>query len=136
MTKQILVFGSNTGGIHGGGAAAFANQKEGAVWGVGYGHTGNTFAIPTKGVHVIGDKVVIGNPLPLAEIQKYVEGFLQYARNRPDLEFKVTQIGCGLAGFRADEIAPMFGLAPSNCLFDSAWHPELGDDVRYWGTFR
>jgi hypothetical protein len=76
------------------------------------------FAIPTKD-HKI-------KTLPLAKISSYVDAFIEYANGRPDVEFKVTAIGCGLAGFHHHEIAPLFAAAPNNCSFDEAWKPYLG----------
>lgn len=134
---MIFVFGSNTGGIHGAGAARDAYKNHGARWHQGYGHHGNSFAIPTKSHVLMADghstKMAVGNPLSIADIQRFVFGFLAYAKHHPDLTFKVTRIGCGLAGFFDHQIAPMFLDAPSNCYFDSDWHPWLGDQRNYWG---
>lgn len=125
---MIFVFGSNEGGFHGAGAALHAHRVYGAQYGIGYGHTGESFAIPTK------DKT-IRNTLSLNAIKNYVDGFLTYAEQRQDLMFKVTRIGCGLAGLQDFQIAPMFINAPHNCLFDSKWSQYLRVTARYWGTF-
>lgn len=127
MPKQIFVFGSNDAGVHGAGAAKVAYEKHGARWGKSYGHYGDSFAIPTKDEDI--------KTLPLGRIEDYVRGFLAYAKGHRKLTFKVTCIGCGLAGFKHEDIAPMFKEATKNCLFDEAWKPWLGDSVRYWGTF-
>ncbi len=127
MTKMVFTFGSNEAGIHGAGAAKTAYEKHGARWGKSYGHHGDSWAIPTK-----DDQI---QTMPLSRIQDYVKGFLAYARGHPKLTFKVTQIGCGLAGLQAKDIAPMFKLAPKNCRFNEAWKPWLGEDYNYWGTF-
>lgn len=113
--------------------------------GVGYGHIGQSFAIPTKGVHRHKRRgqttVKVGNTLDLIIIKRYVDDFLRYANSHPDLTFQVTCIGCGLAGLRHEDIAPMFKDAPSNCWFDNLWFPFLttgaGDQPQhhYWGTF-
>ena len=60
--------------------------------------------------------------------------FMQYAKDHPELKFQVTRIGCGLAGLKDSDIAPMFQDAPPNCRFDEAWKPYL-KDKEYWGTF-
>lgn len=125
---MIFVFGSNTAGIHGAGAARVAYEKHGAVIGCGYGHMGNSFAIPTK------DRF-IAKTLTMASIQCYVNGFIAYALDRPDLEFQVTRIGCGLAGLKDEDVAPMFQFAPKNCYFDNKWIPYLEADARFWGTY-
>lgn len=92
---EVFVFGSNLGGMHGGGAAYVAFRKFGAVMGCGVGHQGQSYAIPTMqgGVETI---------------KPYVDAFIGYARQHPDLFFYVTRIGCGIAGFTDREIAPLF----------------------------
>lgn len=110
---SIFVFGSNLAGRHGKGAALFAKQHHGAVYGVGSGPTGNAYAIPTKD-HTI-------KTLPLVIINYHVAKFLLYATNHPELNFEVTRIGCGLAGYTDDQIAPMFYHAPLNCTLPKGW---------------
>lgn len=126
MAKMTFVFGSNEAGIHGAGAAKFAYKSKGARFGKGYGHHGDSFAIPTKDEDI--------QTLPLERINDYVRGFLAYARGHRKLTFQVTCIGCGLAGYTAEDIAPMFKDAPKNCLFDENWRHILGNDKQYWGT--
>lgn len=105
---KIFVFGSNLLGIHGAGSAKRARDNYGARWGVSSGRTGNSFAIPTK-------ESPWGATLSLNEIEAHVQNFLRYARQHPELHFKVVAIGCGLAGFKPEQIAPMFKDAPPNC---------------------
>lgn len=105
---MIFVFGSNEAGRHGMGAALHAWQLHGAVYGRGVGLQGNSYAIPTK------DRQL--RTLPLAAIQENVEQFKAFARVHPELMFQVTAIGCGLAGYKPEQIAPMFADAPENCL--------------------
>ena len=97
---EVFVFGSNLGGMHGGGAAYVAFRKFGAVMGCGVGHRGQSYAIPTMqgGVETI---------------KPYVDAFIGYARQHPDLFFYVTRIGCGIAGWRDEDIAPLFARAYS-----------------------
>jgi len=99
--NEIFVFGSNLAGIHGAGAARLAFDRFGAVWGVGIGHQGKSYALPTK------DKDI--NTLSLPEITNHVVDFLEYAKNHPEFTFLVTKIGCGLAGWDVEDIAPCFG---------------------------
>ncbi len=110
---SIFVFGSNLAGRHGAGAALFARRNHGAIYGCGVGPQGNSYAIPTKDYRI--------QTLPLETIQGYVNGFLHYARNHPELDFQVTRIGCGLAGYTDAQIAPMFANAPSNCHLPDGW---------------
>lgn len=123
---MIFVFGSNEAGIHGAGAARHAHKHKGAVWGKGLGHHGDSFAIPTK------DKTI--SSLPLSDINTYVLLFLAYARANPQLEFQVTAIGCGLAGFEAWQIAPLFIGGQPNIYYDTSWRDYLTDDSKFWGT--
>ena len=96
--NEIFVFGSNLNGLHGGGAARVAYQKFGAQWGKGVGMQGKSYGIPTMhgGVEVI---------------KPYVDEFIEFALSNKEYTFLVTRIGCGIAGFKADEIAPLFAKA-------------------------
>ncbi len=116
--QKIFVFGSNLSGIHGAGAAACALKEHGAVWGMGQGHHGNSYAIPTKDEEI--------KTLPLKRIERYVRLFISYAKDNPDLEFQVTRIGCGLAGYVDTQIAPMFRGAPPNCDMPPGWRELAG----------
>lgn len=100
---EIFVFGSNLAGRHGKGAAKFAMDNFGAVYGVGFGPQGQSYALPTKDSWL--------DVLPLEEIKAYVFVFIQYAKQNPDRIFKVTKIGCGLAGYEPEDIAPLFKLS-------------------------
>ena len=93
--NEIFVFGSNLQGMHGGGAARLAYEKFGAIWGQGVGLQGQSYGIPTMhgGVNAI---------------KPYVDEFIEFAKSHPELTFLVTRIGCGIAGFRDEEIAPLF----------------------------
>ena len=96
--NEIFVFGSNLGGMHGGGAARAAYNRFGAVWGQGVGLQGQSYAIPTMqgGVETI---------------KPYVDEFIGFAQAHPEYKFLVTRIGCGIAGFRDEQIAPLFAAA-------------------------
>jgi hypothetical protein len=100
---HVFVFGSNTAGRHGKGAAKTA-LTWGAVWGQGSGLMGRTYGIPTK-PHNLTQR------LSIDQIRPYIAEFIQCARNNPDLTFLVTEIGCGLAGYRPKDIAPLFAEA-------------------------
>jgi hypothetical protein len=125
---MIFVFGSNLSGIHGAGAARYAITHHGARWGQGWGLQGNSYAIPTKDHDV-------KTSLALETVKMWVNEFIDFATERPDLYFEVTRIGCGLAGFKDEDIAPMFRDAPQNCAFDTQWEPILGNQVKYWGIY-
>ncbi|MFZ2152047.1 MAG: hypothetical protein WAV09_03005 [Minisyncoccia bacterium] len=109
----IFVFGSNLAGRHGKGAALWAKNEFGAVYGVGVGRTGNAYAIPTKSIYL--------NTLPLSEIAKHVRIFILYAQTHPELLFQVTRVGCGLAGYKNEEMAPLFKGCPANCMMPKEW---------------
>jgi len=106
---EVFVFGSNLEGMHGGGAAYYAFRHFGAMMGCGVGLRGQSYAIPTMqgGVETI---------------KPYVDDFIVFAKEHPELFFYVTRIGCGIAGFRDKEIAPLFTEAidvPNICLPES-----------------
>ena len=106
---EVFVFGSNLAGMHGGGAAWVAFRKFGAVMGQGVGLQGQSYAIPTMqgGVETIAP---------------YVDDFIAFAKEHPERFFYVTRIGCGIAGFRDSQIAPLFADAvdvPNICLPDT-----------------
>jgi len=108
MSGPIFVFGSNLAGRHGKGAALFALKNHGAVYGRGRGLQGNSYAIPTKDEHI--------RTLPLGAIRTHVGRFLEFAGKFPDTAFMLTPIGCGLAGYKPEQIAPFFKGAPSNVI--------------------
>jgi hypothetical protein len=104
--KQIFVFGSNLKGVHGAGSALSARKQHGAILGQGIGLQGNSYAIPTKETPY--------KTLPLEKVESYVKEFLLFAKINDDLIFNVTRIGCGLAGFTPEQIAPLFKDSPKN----------------------
>lgn len=115
--EPVFVFGSNLAGRHGKGAALWARQHRGAICGRGVGPQGAAYAIPTK------DRQL--RVLPLEVIRGHVADFLEYAGRRADLRFEVTPIGCGLAGYRPDQIAPMFAGSPANVILPNAFRAVL-----------
>lgn len=125
-SEMVFVFGSNLAGRHGAGSAHFAHRRKGAQLGKGLGRMGMSFAIPTKDLAI--------RTLSLTRIREYVDVFMVYARAHPELKFQITAIGCGLAGYRNAQVAPMFVGAPANCYFDTLWSSHL-DNVEFWGTF-
>jgi len=117
----VFVFGSNLAGRHGKGAALDARRLYGAVYGQGVGPQGRSYAIPTKSADL---KV-----LPLPDITAHAAAFKQYAATHGQLLFFLTRVGCGLAGYRDADIAPLFADAPGNVLRPPEWgrdsEPEL-----------
>ena len=109
--NEIFVFGSNLQGYHGGGAARLAMNQWGAVWGQGTGLQGQTYAIPTM-------QGGIGT------IRPYIDQFIKFAQKDPERTFLVTEIGCGIAGFRPADIAPLFKNAIN---IPNIWLPQ-----RFW----
>ncbi len=112
--NEIFVFGSNLAGAHAGGAARIAMEKFGAVWGQGVGLQGQSYAIPTMqgGVETI---------------KPYVDDFISFAKSHAELVFLVTRIGCGIAGFKDEEIAPLFAAALN---IDNIILPETFDNIK------
>ena len=107
---EIFVFGSNLQGMHAGGAARIAYNNFGAIWGQGVGLQGQSYGIPTMqgGVETV---------------RPYVNEFIQFAKDHPELTFLVTRIGCGIAGFTDAEMAPLFDTAHSieNVILPEGW---------------
>ena len=107
MTRQsIFVFGSNLLGRHGAGSALAALEEHGAILGQGEGLQGNSYAIPTKNKYM--------RVMSLDKIETYVVEFRQFAIDHPEMEFNVVAIGCGLAGYTPEDMAPMFTDMPEN----------------------
>ena len=106
--NEIFVFGSNLAGMHGGGAARVAADLFGAVWGQGVGLQGQSYAIPTMQGGV-------------KTIKPYVDEFIAFAKEHQELKFLVTRIGCGIAGFSDEEIAPLFVEARN---LTNVWLPQ------------
>lgn len=111
--NEVFVFGSNLAGAHAGGAARVALDKFGAVWGQGVGLQGQSYVIPT----MQGD---------VKTIKPYVDEFFSFAKSHTELVFLVTRIGCGIAGFKDEEIAPLFADALS---IDNIILPETFDKI-------
>lgn len=116
--EPVFVFGSNLAGRHGKGAALWARQHRGAIYGRGQGRQGNSYAIPTKDANL--------KTLPLHVIRYQADVFLTYADQNPELTFQLTPIGCGLAGYKPEQIAPMFDGSPPNVILP----PEFATAIR------
>lgn len=116
--NEIFVFGSNLAGAHAGGAARLAYERFGAVWGKGVGLQGKTYAIPTMqgGIETI---------------KPYVDGFIRFATEHTEQTFLVTRIGCGIAGFKDEEIAPLFkeALNKENIILPKEFADILGREA-------
>jgi hypothetical protein len=111
---QVFVFGSNAGGMHGAGAARLAEERFGAVRGEGHGLHGQSYAIDTmSGLDVLSREVAT---------------FLAFAAEHPELEFLVTEIGCGIAGFAPAEVAPLLRGAGENVLLPGRFAAVLQGD--------
>lgn len=111
--NEVFVFGSNSTGHHGGGAARFAHEHFGAVWGEGHGLHGQSYAIDTmSGRETMVDEIA---------------AFLAFARAHPELTFLVTEVGCGIAGYRPEDVAPAFSGASSNVALPASFAEVLGD---------
>lgn len=119
----IFVFGSNEAGHHGAGAARAAVTDYGAYLGQGFGLMNKSFGIPTKDWQIL--------PLALPTIEFYIKRFIEFTKTEPKLNFYVTKIGCGLAGFKVEDIAPMFKNAID---LKNIWLPQDFRDF-YAGTY-
>lgn len=95
LDDEIFVFGSNLEGLHAGGAAYTAMERFGAIWGQGVGLQGQSYGIPTMHGGI-------------KDIKPYVDEFIKFAKDHKEYFFYVTRIGCGIAGFLDEEMAPLF----------------------------
>lgn len=93
-TNEVFVFGSNKAGHHIGGAAKQAHLNFGAQYGLGEGFSGQTYAIDSMS--------------GLQEMAPQIARFIQFAYQHPDKIFLVTEIGCGIAGYKVEDVAPLF----------------------------
>lgn len=116
--RVILVFGSNLRGYHGAGSAEAALAQHGAVMGQARGLQGNSYAIPTKEANIWQSR-------PLGDICKDVREFLAFARKHESWTFNVVKVGCGLAGYKEEQIAPFFHGAPPNVQLPPGWRSIL-----------
>lgn len=117
MHDHVFVFGSNLAGRHGKGAALTAAKEYGAVYGIGRGPTGWAYAIPTKTAS-LGIRTKL-------QIKLDVREFVNFANNNTHIKFKITRVGCGLAGYKDEDIAPMFEGIGDNCFIDPLWSKYL-----------
>lgn len=108
---EVFVFGSNAGGLHGGGAARIAHERFGAVWGEGRGHHGQTYAIDSMS--------------GLETLEHEARDFVAYASAHPSLRFLLTPVGCGIAGYTPAQVAPLFSGLPDNVTIPAAFVPFL-----------
>lgn len=111
---EVFVFGSNATGAHGAGAALDAFERFGAIWGQGNGLQGHAYGIDTMS----------GEP----EFRARTTEFLAFAAAHPVLRFLVTEVGCGIAGYRVDQVAPWFRDAPPNVVLPERFARALGAD--------
>ena len=120
---EVFVFGSNLAGRHGKGAALIARQRFGARYGVGEGFMeassgASCYAVPTKDHHI--------RSMPLEQIIPYINELKSLACGAiKDKTFFITRVGCGLAGNRDEDVAPLFADFPPNCIFPDEWKPFL-----------
>lgn len=116
---NIFVFGSNLAGVHGAGAARYALQHHGAVMGQGVGHAGTSYALPTKDERI--------QTLPLEIIETYLADLVEVATSHPDDTYFLTPVGCGLAGYKKEDILGLLRSIdqvtpiPKNLVFTKEW---------------
>lgn len=104
---EVFVFGSNMSGAHGGGAARFAYDRFGAVWGQAEGLQGQSYAIDTmSGLRVFKDQA---------------KRFVRFAQEHPELRFLLSEVGCGIAGYTPEQVARFFAGAPENVVLPASF---------------
>lgn len=120
---KIFVFGSNQSGRHGKGAAKKA-LTWGAIWGQAEGLQGRTYGIPTKNKSV-------KRILSVKEIQPYVDRYIEFCKQHPEMIFWTTEIGCGLSKYKPKHIAPLFEAAipvQNICFTERFWHKLIKEE--------
>lgn len=122
-SNEVFVFGSNTEGRHGYGAAKIALNQYGAIYGQAKGLQGNSYGIVTKDLSK-GEKSITLN-----DIETQIDNFLDFAFNNQDKTFYTTKIGCGLGGYTIHDIAPLFAnkVIPKNVILPKEFVSPL-----YW----
>lgn len=113
--NTVFVFGSDMAGQHADGAAKTAVEHFGALNGVGRGWSGQSYAIPTMNEHL--------QQMPLSQIQHYINHFKIYTKNHSKIQYFVTSLGCGIAGYKIEEIAPMFKGISRNVILPQSFRP-------------
>jgi hypothetical protein len=111
--NEVFVFGSNLAGRHGAGAARQAKLSFGAVWGVGEGLTGQSYAFPTLGPSLGG--------LPMEALKVSRDLLYECCLANPDKRFLLTKVGCGLAGYREERMRALFACPPENLILPEDW---------------
>jgi hypothetical protein len=119
--NQIFVFGSNTGGIHGRGAALQARKYFGALQRVGEGLMGSSYALPTLDYNPAATYGRYLTQRSEEDLDVSISTFLAFAEAHPELEFLLTKVGCGLAGYNEEFIKPKFASAPKNVVRPEGW---------------
>jgi hypothetical protein len=109
---EVFVFGSNASGAHGGGAARFAYDRFGAIWGQAEGLQGQSYGIDTMS--------------GLTVFEEQASRFIDFALEHPELRFLVTEVGCGIAGYRPEQVAVFFRGAPENVVLPESFVAVLG----------
>lgn len=117
--KRVFVFGSNREGRHGKGAAFHAKLNHGAKYGQPEGLQGSSYAIVTKELR----KFML--PVTLGEVRRGVNKFLAFAKDHPEMDFDVSEIGCGLAGFSPAQIGPLFAGHPDNVYLPESFKEHI-----------
>lgn len=126
---MIFVFGSNLAGRHGKGAAQYALKHKGAVYGQGIGRQGDSYAIPTKDGGL--------KTLSLERIGKYWDEFVKYTQDHKEIDFEVTPIGCGLAGYSREEVWKLVGidiLFYRNIYWSKSWQEGGFEPTWVWNA--
>ncbi len=111
--NEIFVFGSNLAGRHGKGAALQALQNFGAVYGVGEGLMGRSYAFPTLDYTLKRRSM---DELVLSRGALY-----RCCLKHSDWCFLLTKVGCGLAGYPEELMRLLFENHPANLVLPEGW---------------
>jgi hypothetical protein len=120
-SNGVFVFGSNTEGRHGKGAALVARTRFGARYGQAFGLQGKSYAIVTKDLRQPQHPSV-----PRHLIVMQISNLFDFAADNLNLDFYIAYSGQGsnLNGYTPEEMAQMFieaGYFPSNIIFEESF---------------
>ena len=111
--NEVFVFGSNKAGQHDGGAAKVAYDKFGAIYGIGHGLVGQSYAFPTLGKNL--------EKLDELDLKHAVTIFKYTVMRLPAVTFYLTKVGCGIAGYPEEDMKKLFINTPPNVIKPEGW---------------
>ena len=60
------------------------------------------------------------------KLAEQIATFIQFAKQNPDLRFRIARFGCEPGAYTDSDMAPLFKAAPSTCVLPALWRRALG----------